>query len=158
MRASIFDALSEGLDAWAGWVRGSLGGGGGGTGGGGKRGGGTRGDADRARDFAAWVVEGLGGGGARGAGRSVCDRVGLSGFLVGVGALLEEASGVVRRVSYLSIDRSTSSRNRRTGLRPPGVCVKTSTISWLAGSTKALVPSEPPCEKTPSAETDHPYP
>ena len=44
-----FDALGEGLDAWAGWVRGSLGGGG------------ERDDAERARDFAAWVVEGLGG-------------------------------------------------------------------------------------------------
>ena len=44
-----FDALSEGLDAWAGWVRGSLGGGG------------ARDDAGRARDFAAWVVAGLGG-------------------------------------------------------------------------------------------------
>ena len=43
-----FDALSEGLDAWAGWVRGSLGGR-------------ERDDAGRARDFAAWVVAGLGG-------------------------------------------------------------------------------------------------
>ncbi len=49
-----FAELREGLDAWAGWVRGSLAGGGAG-------GGGTRGDVERARDFAAWVVEGLGG-------------------------------------------------------------------------------------------------
>ena len=66
-----FDELREGLDAWAGWVRGSLGGGGGGerggggrdggAGGGGAGDGGTRDDAERARDFAAWVVEGLGG-------------------------------------------------------------------------------------------------
>lgn len=45
-----FARLREGLDAWAGWVRGSLGGGGG-----------ARDDSERARDFAAWVVEGLGG-------------------------------------------------------------------------------------------------
>ena len=45
-----FEELREGLDAWAGWVRGSLGGGGGG-----------RDDSERARDFAACVVEGLGG-------------------------------------------------------------------------------------------------
>ena len=68
-----FDELREGLDAWAGWVRGSLGGGGGegggaggGEAGGGGRegvagGGGMRDDSERARDFAAWVVEGLGG-------------------------------------------------------------------------------------------------
>ncbi len=68
-----FDELREGLDGWAGWVRGSLGGVGkgdggrdggvlgGGTGNGGAGDGGKRGDADRARDFAAWVVEGLGG-------------------------------------------------------------------------------------------------
>lgn len=69
-----FAGLREGLEAWAGWVRGSLGGGGaggrgvdggggqgGGVGGGGGRGGGTCDDVERARDFAAWVVEGLGG-------------------------------------------------------------------------------------------------
>ena len=66
-----FAELREGLDAWAGWVRGSLGGGGVGGGGGGREagggregvagGGGTRDDSERARDFAAWVVEGLGG-------------------------------------------------------------------------------------------------
>ena len=59
-----FAELREGLDAWAGWVRRSLGGGG--TGGGGGRGGvagggGAGDDSERARDFAAWVVEGLGG-------------------------------------------------------------------------------------------------
>ncbi len=87
-----FAELREGLEAWAGWVRGSLGGGWGGggrtrrgarDGGAGGRSGGARGapdgtrrgseggqaargrsargDAERARDFAAWVVEGLGG-------------------------------------------------------------------------------------------------
>ena len=76
-----FEELREGLDAWSGWVGASLGGGGGGVGdggmvgggavgrgagGGGGRegvagGGGTRDDPERARDFAAWVVEGLGG-------------------------------------------------------------------------------------------------
>ena len=43
-----FDALSEGLDAWAGWVRGSLGGEGGD-------------DRGRAEAFAGWVEGGLGG-------------------------------------------------------------------------------------------------
>ncbi len=43
-----FAELSGELDAWAGWVRGSLGGGGGD-------------DRERAGDFAAWVREGLGG-------------------------------------------------------------------------------------------------
>ena len=45
-----FAELRGGLAAWAGWVRRSLGGGGA-----------PRDDAQRARDFAAWVVEGLGG-------------------------------------------------------------------------------------------------
>ena len=50
-----FGGLREGLNAWAGWVRGSLGCGGG------RRERKARGDAERARDFAAWVVAGLGG-------------------------------------------------------------------------------------------------
>ena len=70
-----FARLREGLDAWAGWVRWSLGGGGGaregGADGGSRRAGGgregaaggaaARDDAELARDFAAWVAEGLGG-------------------------------------------------------------------------------------------------
>lgn len=66
-----FEELREGLDAWAGRVRGSVGGGGPGAGGGGAGGGGgreevagergTRDDSERAGNFAAWVVAGLGG-------------------------------------------------------------------------------------------------
>ena len=71
-----FAELREGLEAWAGWVRGSLGGEGGGGRRGGREGGGRVGeggagddgreggagdDVERARDFAAWVVAGLGG-------------------------------------------------------------------------------------------------
>ncbi|MBP1599006.1 MAG: Integrase, catalytic region, partial [Acidobacteria bacterium] len=38
----------------------------------------------------------------------------------------------------------------------PGLCVNRSTISLLPGSIHALVPSEPPWEKTPSVDTLHP--
>lgn len=69
------------------------------------------------------------------------------------GRPLGHSTGRYRSIAWLTI-----SRNRRTGLLPLGVWVNTSTINCSPGSTKALVPSEPPCENTPSSDTDHPYP
>lgn len=67
---------------------------------------------------------------------------------------------LLKRTGYSlpEIEACTNCMNRLRGFLPPGLWVKTSTISSLLGSTHAAVPSEPECENTPSLPTFHPYP